>query len=210
MTGPGWDRPLPSDGRRPAGNGLSRQQVLPVVVALACVLVAALVMRVSEPALDFDASRTTVGRPAPLYDSEITVTAVRAGQRITYSGREDPPLVTPGMFVVLDVELAAGREQLSVDSFQLASGDYVYASYDGADYVSAAPGFVGTAAILFEVDPAHIDDLTATIWQSKVLSGYEQRVVLAVGINARNAAQWRASAANRLITIPKYPESRPA
>jgi hypothetical protein len=210
VTAPGWQVPTPADGRRPAGYGLTRTQVLPVLVALACVVVAAVVMRVSEPAYDFDASRTSVGRPASLNGGELTVRSVRAGQRISYSGSSDKQLTTKGMFVVLDVEVAAGVKKQSVGSYQLTADGYTYGSYQSLDTIVAAPGYVGRGSVVFEVDPAHIDDLTATIWQNEILSGYQQRVILSVGITAANAAQWRESAANRLLTVSEYPDQRPA
>ena len=64
---------------------------------------------------------------------------------------------------------------------------------------SAEPGFTGFTDLLFEFDPAQVDDLTLEIGRRELLSGYSQRVRVHLGITPDNADQWRAAARDQIL-----------
>ena len=108
------------------------------------------------------------------------------------------------MFVAVTVTAAAtGPEQLKLGSARLLSGQVHYDTYQIAGGMNASPGFQVSAGTLFEVDLAQIDDLALELWPDEVISGYQQRVRIKLGVTAANADQWRAAARDHGIEIPR-------
>jgi hypothetical protein len=98
---------------------------------------------------------------------------------------------------------ATGPEQLKRGSARLLSRQVHYDSYQIAGGINASPGFQVSADTLFEVDPAQIDDLALELWPDEVISGYQQRVRIKLGVTAANADQWRAAARDHGIEISR-------
>jgi hypothetical protein len=94
---------------------------------------------------------------------------------------------------------ATGPEALTLANASLLSGARSYGSFGVGGSASAEPGFTGYTDLLFEVDPAQIDDLTLEIGRRELLSGYSQRVRLHLGITPDNADQWRAAAQDQIL-----------
>jgi hypothetical protein len=170
-----------------------------VLAAVALVAVSAIGLRLSDPEDTFDAMSGVPGQPVTINDGELTVTQVRVGtDLVEYQEVRDR---TAGMFVVVTVTGAAtGPQQLNLASAQLVSKSVHYESYR-LTAVTAAPGFQTTTDTVFEVDPVRIDGLTLEMWQNEVISGYQQRVRIPLGITAANAEQWRAAAREHGIEI---------
>ena len=59
--------------------------------------------------------------------------------------------------------------------------------------------------ILFEVDPNQIEDLTLEIWPNEVITGYQQRVRIPLGLKYDNAEQWRAAARGQATSSRSSP-----
>ena len=104
------------------------------------------------------------------------------------------------MFVLVSVQTTAtGRENLTLANAGLLSGPRSYGNFGVGGGASAEPGFTGFTDLLFEVDPAQIDDLTLEIGRRELLSGYSQRVRMHLGITPDNAEQWRAAARDQIL-----------
>ncbi|MDN5761278.1 MAG: hypothetical protein L0H41_03020, partial [Microlunatus sp.] len=54
--------------------------------------------------------------------------------------------------------------------------------------------------LIFEVDPAQIDDLSLEIWAMGVVYGFYQRARIHLGITPENADRWRRNAVGRALT----------
>jgi hypothetical protein len=169
-----------------------RRRVLPVLVALGCVLLAAVALRVSEPG-DFQVVRGPLGQTVTVNEGEVTVEQLQVGDALLERG--DIAARTPGMFVVVHVVGAAtGPDTLRLTASRLTSGDRSYLPYATLSGVTAVPGFQTAVDLVFEVDPARIDGLTLELWQNEVVSGYQQRVQVPLGVTRSTADQLRRQA----------------
>lgn len=168
------------------------QHLVPVLVALACVVLAAVGLRLSDPP-DFQVLRGELGAPVRMNDGDVTVDRLQVGDSLLESG--DIKYRTPGMFVVVNVSASAtGAQSLRITDSRLTSGDRSYLPYSNLSSVTAVPGFTSSMDFVFEVDPNRIDDLTLELWQEEIVGGYNQRVQVPLRITAANADQWRARA----------------
>jgi hypothetical protein len=92
---------------------------------------------------------------------------------------------------------------LKLTSAQLLSKQVRYDSYQALGGLIASPGFQTSLDLVFEVDPAQIDDLTVEMWPNEVITGYQERARVKLGITADNAEQWRATARDRGIEVSR-------
>ena len=171
---------------------VARTKLLSVVAGLGLLTVATAGYRLSDPE-DFAVVRGDLGAPAAYADGVVVVDDVRVGTVLLTSTEER--VTTPGMFVVVRVAVQAnGREALPVNHLQLLA--------DGATYLPGedeslrpAPGFEESRDVRFEVDPAHIDDLTLEAWGTQgFVEGYSDHVRVPLGITPDNADAWRRAA----------------
>ena len=140
----------------------------------------------------------SLGEPVEIEDGVFTVTQVQVG--VATARLDEVRQRTDGMFVLVSVQTTAtGREKLTLANASLLSGSRSYANFGVGGGASAEPGFTGFTDLLFEVDPAQIDDLTLEIGRRELLSGYSQRVRLHLGITPDNADQWRAAARDQIL-----------
>ena len=159
-----------------------------VVAAIALVAVSAVGLRLSDPRGTVDMVSGVPGKPVTINDGELSVDRVRVGTVLTQN--DEVRDRTAGMFVAVAVTGAAtGPRELSLGSAELVSKDVHYKTY-GLTSLVAAPGFKTYTNIVFEVDPARIEGLTLEMG-GEVISGYQQRVRIPLGITAANANQWR-------------------
>jgi hypothetical protein len=187
---------------------LRRSRLVALVAAVLCVALAAAALRTAEAAPPYEVVRGTTGHHVAVEDGEISVGDVRVGTQLTRNGTVTD--TTPGMFVVVAVTAAAtGRDTLRRgDARLLARGDRVYAAYGGNATLVAAPGFEERTDLVFEVDPARIDDLTLELWQAEIIHGYQQRLQVHLGITPGNADQWRAAAPDQAVEADVYGSTR--
>ena len=167
------------------------------LVALTCIVVAAVALQVSEPPSDRIQNVTGVrDQPVPYSDGSVTVGRVRVGQGLDHFGGVTR---TVGMFVTVDVTLSAeGSRVLSLGQFQLLSGHRTYAAYSIAG-LRVQPGFAERTAVAFEVDPQRIDDLVLQMSRGEVVSGYHQQLRVHLGITPANADDWRRAAVGQML-----------
>lgn len=178
-----------------------------VVAAIALVAVSAVGLRLSDPKGTVDMVSGVLGKPVTINDGELSVDRVRVGTVLTQN--DEVRDRTAGMFVAVAVTGAAtGPRELSLGSAELVSKDVHYKTY-GLTSLVAAPGFKTSTDIVFEVDPARIEGLTLEMWRNEVISGYQQRVRIPLGITAANANQWRDAARGWGIDISLSNSTRP-
>jgi hypothetical protein len=171
-----------------------RSKLLPVLLAVALVGVSAAGLRLSEPdEKPFEAINGIVGEPVTINDGEVTVTRIRVATALRQYGEIRDR--TEGMFVAVSITGAAtGPKPLELHKARLLSGEVIYEGFELSAGVSAEPGFQTSVESVFEVDPAQIDDLTLELRSNEIISGYQQRVRIRLGVTPATAAQWRAAA----------------
>lgn len=176
--------------RRRSRVRVSRDKMVGVVVALACLAFSAIGLKVNEPpAYDYVAG--VRGETVTVERAEITVGEVRVGTRLLSRGAVQAE--TEGLFVAVRVALGVPtRDRVTINGSQLVTQQRTYETWSSGGLV-ANPGFSESKDLVFEVDPAQIDDLTLELWSSGVVSGFSQRARVHLGITAENAAQWRAA-----------------
>lgn len=181
-----------------------RTKLLSVLVALACVAVGAVGLRVSDAGDEFSVVKAQVGKPVGLNEGRVVVDAARVGTAL--SSRGEVSARTTGMFVVVQVTLSNpdAAETVRVNQAELLTATHTYASYSSSPVMSAAPGYAETVDLRFEVDPAQIDGLTLQIWSSGFLVGYHERLRVQLGITGDNAEQWRAAAREQVVDVEPY------
>ena len=180
---------------RPTGRTrISRDKLVGLVVALACLAFSAVGMKVydSPEFMYVDGIRN---EPVTIEQSELTVGDVAVGTRLVDDG--EVKAETKGMFVVVTATLAVpGSQKVIMNKAQLITRTRTYDSWSGS-LLSAGPGFADTEQLIFEVDPGQIDDLTLEIWSAGIVHGFYARGRIHLGITAANAEQWRQAAAGR-------------
>jgi hypothetical protein len=178
---------------------LDSRRVLSWTVAIGFVALAAVGLRLSEAGAEAEAQIVTgvLGQPVQVNDGEITVTEVRVGTALKSFGDVDR---TPSMFVLVRTRAAAtGSKDLNLSESTLISGDATYDSYSSFSGVRSDVGFRTTDDLVFEVDPARIDDLALELSSLEIVSGYQQHVRIHLGITPGNADQWRAAAQGQVV-----------
>lgn len=189
--------------RRTGGTGhLSRDKLIGVVVALACLAFSAIGLRVNE-IRTFEYVAGIRNEPVSIDQAQLTVGDVQVGTRLSRGRQIEAE--TSGMFVMVTVTLAVpGRQAVRLNNSHLVTQSRTYDNWSNTA-LAAEPGFRQRQALVFEVDPAQIDDLTLEIWGEGVVSGYHQRARIHLGITADNAAQWRKAAQGRDLDLELNP-----
>jgi len=187
---------------------VSRPRLLGLLAAILCVALAAALLRTSEAALDHQVVRGRLEQPVRVGTGEVVVDQVRVADRL--SGDSSVAGRTPGLFVVVRVDAAApGTEEFRLDEARLLTrGDRIYAPYQATFGLDAPPGFADRADLVFEVDPAGIAGLTLELWQSELVSGYQARVQVPLGITAANAGAWRDAGVRTAVEPDIYGRTR--
>ena len=170
-----------------------RSKRIPVLLAVALVGLSAAGLRLSEPEeKPFEAVTGVVGEPVKINNGEVTVTRIRVGDAIRQYGEIRDQ--TAGMFVAVTVTGAAtGPKPLELQKVRLLSGEVSYEGFELSAGFTAQPGFQTSVESVFEVDPGQIDDLTLELRSNEIISGYQQRVRIGLGVTPAIAAQWRAA-----------------
>lgn len=180
--------------RRPTGVRIARDKLTGLVVALACLAFSAIGLAVNDPP-DFSYVDGRRGEPVAIEGAELTVGDVQVGTRLLDDGAVEAE--TSGMFVVVDVSLAVpGPRRVTLNKSQLVTADRTYSQWSSTS-PRAEPGFENQEQLVFEVDPAQIDDLSLEIWYAGLLYGYYERARIHLGITSANAEAWRQAARGR-------------
>ncbi len=171
-----------------------------VLVTIGLLTLAVCGMRLSEAGPDAQLIRGEFGRAAVVREGTVLVQRVQVGTSVTQFGRTSR---TAGMFVLISVEgTAPGRDRLRLSRASLLTDDDVtYRPFALTSGVTVEPGFAVATDLVFEVDPARIDELTLELQPTEIVSGYQQHVRVHLGITADNAAGWVAAARDRELEI---------
>ena len=176
---------------------MSRARLVSAVLAILLVTVAAVAQRLADPASAYEVVRAPLERPTAYGSGQVRVSDVRVGTEVLEGDDRTP---TQGMFVVVNVAVrATGRDVVTVASSQLRaeSGMTYLPAFSGL--VKAEPGFETARDLVFEVDPARIDDLTLELWDQGLVYRYYQRTQTPLGITAGNAGAWVEAGRGRSV-----------
>lgn len=184
---------------------IERSKFLALLIAFACVIVAAVGLKVSEPETEFDDNISVIGQPVPMGTSSLIVNKIKTGTTLERNGEVEAE--TEGIFVVVNLTLQSHEQKTVLTGFEMTSGDRTYGLF-ASNNISAPPGYQTTNDFVFEVDPQEIDNLALRMWQAGFVSGYQERAVVHLGITPDNAEQWRASAANRVLEVQTTQDTR--
>jgi hypothetical protein len=191
---------------RPGPRTVGRSRVVGIVLAILLVTLAAVGHRLSDPGASEEYASSDLVR-APLdvatsYQSgRVLVSDVRVASEVTEG---DDGFRTQGLFVVVHLAVQApGRDEVTVSGSRLLSGGgttYLPAFSRGS-ITKAEPGFETGRDLVFEVDPARIDDLTLELWDQGLTYRYFDRTQTPLGITAANADRWREAGTGRTVTV---------
>ena len=180
---------------------MTRARLASVVLAVLLVTVAAIGHRLSTTISDVELVRAPLDRATAYDGGHVLVTDVRVGTEVQQG---TDTLTTTGLFVVVHVAVqATGRDRAAVTSARLRAEDGVtyLPALGGATSVRAEAGFEDARDLVFEVDPARIDDLTLELWDQGLVYRYYQRTQTPLGITAANARRWVEAGAGRPVTV---------
>ena len=177
-----------------AGCGSPATSSSACVVALACLAFSAIGLKVNDLP-EFTYVDGVRGRAVGIEQAELIVGDVEVGTRLVDRGRVQAE--TRGMFVVVHARLEVpGPRKVFLNSADLITDDRTYNLWSSSG-LAADPGFAQEQELVFEVDPAQIDDLSLEIWASSTVHGFYQRARVHLGITGDNAEQWRQAARGR-------------
>lgn len=174
---------------------MARDKLVGIVVALACLAFSAIALKIYDTPgyMYVDGQR---GQTVQLEQAELTVGDVQVGTTLVEDGRVVGQ--TSGMFVLVTATLAVpGPAKVILNRAQLITATRTYDSWTYTNSLAADPGFQVQDQLVFEVDPAQLDDLTLEIWSSGLVYGFYARARIHLGITPDNAAQWRQAATGR-------------
>jgi len=173
---------------------ISRDKLVGVLVALACLAFSAIGLKVNDPP-DFTYVDGVRGQTLSIEQADLIVGDVEVGTRLVDRGEVQAE--TRGMFVLVRARLEVpGPRKVYLNSAHLLTDDRTYNQWT-SNSLSADPGFAQEQELVFEVDPAQIDDLSLEIWASSTVHGFYQRARVHLGTTAENAEQWRLAARGR-------------
>ena len=178
---------------------MTRARLVSAVLAILLVTVAAVADRLSNPDQDSELVRAPLEQATAYGSGEVRVSDVRVATEVREG---EDAFATQGLYVVVNVAVrATGRDEVSAPSSRLlAAGGVTYLPAFGlGSSVRAVPGFETARDLVFEVDPARIDDLTLELWDSGLVYRYYQRTRTPLGITAGNAGAWAEAGAGRSV-----------
>ena len=177
---------------------IARSRVVAAVLAILLVTAAALAYRLSDPDRDYQLIRAPLDQATAYQSGLLRVSDVRVGSEITMG---DDHYRTQGLFVVINVAAqATRRDAVSVlDSRLRAQGVTYLPAFDPV--LVADPGFETSRDLVYEVDPARLDDLTVELWDQGTVYRYYQRTQTPLGITTANARQWAEAGAGRSLRV---------
>lgn len=179
---------------------LQQSRLVRVLVAIVLVALAAVGLRLSEDEDNVEIARGVLGEPLTVNGGTVTASQVKVGTALVRYDQVSAR--TPGLFVAVRVQAAAtGTEAVAVFDARVYSGNRRYDSFGFRKPGGAAPGLQESLDVVFEVDPATLDDLTLELDPVELLSGYSQNVRIHLGITPANADRWRAAGRDQVIEV---------
>ena len=192
----------PAPDRQPAGSRLmvlQRSRLVRVLVAIALVALAAVGLRLSEG--DDGGSRSSAASAASRWPSTTGRSPrpdVRVGTSLSREG--EVYAITPGLFVVVRVEVAAtGERKLPGYNARVLTGSRRYDAFTARTVGNVPPGFATEQDVVVEVDPAVLADITLELDPSELLTAYPEHARIHLGITEENAEAWRAAGRDQVV-----------
>lgn len=155
----------------------------------------------------------TIGEPLDYTGSGSTVQITRmkfAQSVIDASDADDEdekPLETNGIYVALEWDTVRGTKKPdNVNASLLADGGSVYAPISGVTSSSldfADAGFAKTGAIVFEVNPADLTNLTLRLHPTMLFNVYNSDIQVDLGIPTEEIAQKMVDDAAPQYVVPR-------
>lgn len=179
---------------------MTRARLVAAVLAILLVTVAAIAQHLSDPSASYELVRAPLEQPTAYDSGQVRVSDVRIGTELREGDTRYP---TQGMFVVVNVAVrATGRASVTTASSQLrAEGGVTYSpTFSLGEIIKADAGFETARDLVFEVDPARIDDLTLELWDQGTVYRYYQRTQTPLGITSANAGAWVEAGKGRSVT----------
>ncbi|GAA3566706.1 hypothetical protein GCM10022197_23390 [Microlunatus spumicola] len=180
---------------------IARSRVVAAVLATLLVTVAAIAYRLSEPPNEYELVRVPLDQVTAYGSGQVRVSDVRVATEVREG---DERYRTNGLFVVVNVAVrATGRDRLAAaSSHLLAQGGVTYLpAFSLGASVRADPGFETARDLVYEVDPARIDDLTLELWDQGLVFRYYQRTRTPLGITSANARSWVEAGTGRSVVV---------
>ena len=178
---------------------MTRARLVSTILAILLVTVAAIADRLSDPDRAFELVRAPLEVATAYGSGQVRVSDVRIGSEVREG---DDVYPTKGRFVVVNVAVrATGRDEVTASSSRLlAEGGVTYLpTFSLSGLVRAEPGFETSRDLVFEVDPARVDDLTLELWDQGLVYRYYERTQTPLGITAGNAGAWVEAGAGRSV-----------
>ncbi|NEA33338.1 hypothetical protein [Streptomyces sp. SID13031] len=183
-----------------------------VLVGILFVLLGGLT-RLADPANVYDdATRVvkhgTIGEALPFGGSTVAVDRVKfARSYLSDEGSDSKSIESGGIFVAIEYDTVQGTEPTPGRELQLSTNEgTVYEPISdtyGSQLDFAAPGFGVTGAVLFEVNPADVEELTLRVRTSQLYNVLAQDVTVDLGIPDEKIAQRLIDAAAPEYLIPR-------
>jgi hypothetical protein len=171
-----------------------------LLVAIVLVALAAVGLRLSEDEDNAEVVRGVLGEPVTINGGTVTASQVKVGTAMVRFGQVSAR--TPGLFVAVRVQAATtGTEPVATFNARVYSGHRRYESYGHRNVGGSAPGMEESLDLVFELDPATIDDLTLELYPIELVSGYNQHVRIHLGITPANAERWREAGREQVIEV---------
>lgn len=184
----------------PAARAGRPGRLASVIIALACIVVAGIAVHITD-GISSDVVRTVgVTQSARLDGAIVTVTGLRAGTSVVTD--TDERYSSKGMILAATVRVEAPGQKYTLGGLSgitLHTNDRSYAVFGPNTSITAEAGFASTGDLLFEVDPRHLDGAYLELYRQELIYVTPQKLHVRLGISARNAADWAASAKGRTI-----------
>jgi len=155
----------------------------------------------------------TIGQPLDYTGSGSTVevTRIQFAQSVIDDNADDDdkPLDTNGVYVAVEWDTVRGPKKPDlVDATLLADSGSVYQSVSANDVANSNldfpdAGFARTGAIVFEVNPADVDNLTLRLRPTMLFNVYNSEIRVDLGIPTERIAQQLIDNAKPEYVVPR-------
>lgn len=183
-----------------------------VLVGILFVLLGGLT-RLADPSDVYDDSSRvikhgTIGEALPLGDSTVTVDRVKfARSYLSDEDSDSKPIESTGIFLAIEYDTVRGTQPTTNRDLQLSTKDGTLyepiSSTYGSELNFAAPGFGVTGTVMFEVNPADVEELTFHVSSNQLFNVLAQDLTFDLGIPDEKIAQRMIDTAAPEYLIPK-------
>jgi hypothetical protein len=191
----------------PTGSKPRTSKLVSILVTAMCVVVAGIGVKFAPELTEEEIRRGTVGETISYYRSEVTVTDVRSGTRMSDDIGDDVS-ETPGLFLAVTLRMETPIEEQRLRAGELRAGGGLTYKDISSNTMSVPAGFSGTSTVIFEVDPHRMDDLYLRITDGEIFYSYPQVLHIDLGITDQNAADWIRAGQGQTVQAERLPEMK--